>query len=209
MASRPCRDRLRPRPATSRCSACVWGRDGAHCYFGASVLIIPAITYIREWHRASAVTFGTDMHMWVPGAPYTVLHGACQSLSSDSACEVYRRYWLTAGLEFHHRYPLATSCACGRAARPSTVSVKVGVIRSHARIEDRSLEKGYLFQSSQLTPFPPRGFLSRGLGPVHTRGGHRNPPRDRPGPFFGSPGPTERGVGGHQRKLLPKLCEVK
>ena len=55
-----------------------------------------------------------------------------------------------------------------------------------------------------LTPFPYRGFRPRGIGHVHARGGHKNPPRDRPGPFFGSPGPPERGVGGHQRKLFTK-----
>ena len=38
---------------------------------------------------------------------------------------------------------------------------------------------------------PAGDFYPRGIGPVHARGGHKNPPRDRPGRFFGSPGPPE------------------
>ena len=76
--------------------------------------------------------------------PLTGARDARRVSSSASECAVQRRKRLNPGLGEHHRYPLATPCAWGRAARPHTSRV------SFRAPGARSAAKGGLFRGTPV-----------------------------------------------------------
>ena len=123
----PCHRRLREVPSGCVPGHSVRGERRARVTAGGrSFVSIHTRSVVARYRRPDLYRGVGDASQ--PGIP-TVGIGSGKGLTS--VCGVQRRNWLKPGLWQHLQYPLSTTCAGRRSARPHTARVSVDVTGSH------------------------------------------------------------------------------